>query len=137
MNRLYGLGLTLLEAIITMAIVAVVIGLALPDVSSLRAQRATLLANHLVAAVHAARAQALVYHAALTICPSQDGFQCVTDWDARHLLVLMPMINQAVAQVLYDITMPKMPGTLTWHGFGAGPYPQLNPSGDSFQHNGT
>lgn len=130
-------GFTLLEGLIALSIIATVAALTLPDLVSLRQQRVAMLTNNLTTAVQTARAQALYYRANTFICPSANGSSCSSDWNQAHILVMLSAGAARSQKILYTLPMPIMPGKLTWRGFGTNPCPQMNPSGDSFQYNGT
>ncbi len=130
-------GFSLLESLICLAMIIILTAIALPVLLSLQQSQLTQLTNNLTTAVKTARAQALYYRSTTFICPSATGNRCDNDWNQPHVLVMLAASRTAEARVLYDIPMPHVLGTLTWQGFGSSPYPQMNPSGDSFQYNGT
>lgn len=116
---------------------SVLLVLTLPDMPSLRQGRSNTLASQLVSASHYARSMALAYQTTTYICPSLDGVNCDNNWQTKQLLVLRTSATGASATLLYVISLPAMPGKLSWRGFGTSSYPMFNPTGDSFQYNGT
>lgn len=70
-------GFTLVELIMTIAISAVVLSLAVPGFQSfLRNNRAAVLANELVLALNAARSEAVSRRGAVAVCTSANGTSC-------------------------------------------------------------
>ena len=66
-------GFSLIEAIVTLAIAAVLFGMAVPSFNDLiAAERATQRINAMVGAVQLARTVALSHHTTTTICPGTD-----------------------------------------------------------------
>ena len=76
-------GFSLLELIITIAVAAILVTLAVPSFTSvLNNNRLTSGSNTFVAALHHARSEAVRRNARVTMCPSSDGTTCATtdDW---------------------------------------------------------
>lgn len=128
---------TLMELLITLAIGMVLTAAALPSFFGFDDQKATALANTLVTCVHFARTQALVRQQSVQLCPSADGVICGQDWLAGHVLVTTVDAAGKQGELLFDISLPRMSGMLSWRGFGVSTYPRVNASGDSFQYNGS
>jgi type IV fimbrial biogenesis protein FimT len=71
------LGLTLVELLVSLAIAATLLGLALPAMNSYFArQQATAALNHLIGAVQFARAAAITMRNTVTICPMATAGAC-------------------------------------------------------------
>ncbi|RTZ60980.1 MAG: hypothetical protein DSZ32_02655 [Gammaproteobacteria bacterium] len=72
-------GFTLLELIITLAIVGVLLVIAIPSFKSLRTEtRLTALTNELISAYRLARNRAIHSNKRVTLCRSKDGATCYT-----------------------------------------------------------
>ena len=84
-------GFTLVELVITMAVLAIVLSMAVPSFKDMIANsRSTSLASELSAAVNFARSEAVKRVKRVTICPSSNGTSCLTssDW-AKGWLVFV------------------------------------------------
>ncbi|WP_205123536.1 GspH/FimT family pseudopilin [Cognatilysobacter lacus] len=82
-------GFSLLELIVTMAVIAIIVGIAVPSFNSMIARsRISAGANQLVAGIQTARLLALRSNARVDLCPSTDGSTCSgSDW--RHFAIIM------------------------------------------------
>ena len=70
-------GVTLVELVVAMSLLAVLLGLALPGMQSLRANAAlTSAANQMLLALHLARSAALTRGSSAVLCQSDDGETC-------------------------------------------------------------
>lgn len=82
-------GVSLIELLVSLALLAVLVGMAAPDFASvLRDQRSWAAANELHAALNFTRAEAIRLRSRVTLCPSSDGLQCAGDgvWDAGWMV---------------------------------------------------
>jgi len=74
-------GVTLLELVVVMAIVAILASIALPSFStSMRNSRLATMTNEFIGAVNLARSEAVKNNRGAAICASSDGATCGTDW---------------------------------------------------------
>ena len=74
-------GFTLVELMVTIAVVAILAALALPSFSnSIRNTRLASTTNEFIAAVNLARSEAVRSNRAGQVCASSDGATCGTDW---------------------------------------------------------
>ena len=78
-------GFTLVELVITLAVLAIIVTLALPAFTALvNGNRLTAQANELVADLQAARMEAITRNRPVTLCPSADNATCSGgDWGNR------------------------------------------------------
>lgn len=80
-------GFTLIELMVTVAIMAVIAGIAAPSFTNLiRSNRLTSSSNELVAALQAARMAAISRRATTTVCPSTDGSSCAASIGNRWIV---------------------------------------------------
>ncbi len=70
-------GFTIVELMVTVAIMAIIAGIAAPSLANLiRSNRVTSAGNELVALMQVARAGAITNRTTTTVCPSTDGANC-------------------------------------------------------------
>ena len=83
-------GLSLLELLITMAVAALLLSYAAPNLSRLvAASRQTATVNQLLGAVQMARTIAIARHKAVVLCPNDGHERCATQaqsWDFGYLI---------------------------------------------------
>lgn len=74
-------GFTLIELMVTLVVLAIVVGVAVPNFSAMiRDNRSVALADELVGAVNYARSQAITAGGLVSLCASSDGTTCGSDW---------------------------------------------------------
>ena len=81
-------GFTLIELVITLAVLAIIVTLALPAFTALiNGNRLTAQANELVADLQSARMEAIKRNRPVTLCPSADNVTCSGgDWGTRIMM---------------------------------------------------
>ena len=83
-------GFTLIELVVTFAVLAIVLTIAIPNFSSLQAgSRLTAQVNDLVSMLSYARVEALKRGSSVTVCKSSDGANCATsgNWEQGWIVV--------------------------------------------------
>lgn len=82
-------GLTLFELLISISLIALLVGLAVPSLAGILArQRQSAEINALFHAVHLARKESIVRRKVVSICPSLDGKSCspAREWEGGWLM---------------------------------------------------
>jgi type IV fimbrial biogenesis protein FimT len=76
-ERLSSRGFTLIELMVTTAVLAIILGIAIPAFSEITlGNKLSSYANNLVASAHLARSEAIKRNAVVTMCASSNGLSC-------------------------------------------------------------
>lgn len=87
MSRRQVSGFTLLEMMVTVAIAAILLGIALPSFQgSLRSNRVATATNEALASLALARSEAVRNTRGAGVCASADGASCGTNWNSGWLV---------------------------------------------------
>jgi type IV fimbrial biogenesis protein FimT len=95
------LGFTLIELMVTIAIAAIVMGLAIPSFNTaIKNNRLTAVTNDFITTLNFARSEAVKRGQRITICKSSDGATCVinttSDWSQGWMVFNNPNNNTTV-----------------------------------------
>jgi prepilin-type N-terminal cleavage/methylation domain-containing protein len=135
-------GLTLLELLIALVILALLLGLGVPSFSSLLAENRGRAAMSQMRALFAfARQQALTTGQRTTVCAVRRDGRCIRDWLADHEIVVFVDIDEnrrldASDRLLRRIAWPVTQAELSWRASLGRPQLTFEPSGATWQ-NGT
>ncbi|HET6397440.1 MAG TPA: GspH/FimT family pseudopilin [Pseudoxanthomonas sp.] len=89
MRRKHHAGVTLIELLVTLVVLAVLLGMALPSFQgSMRSNRVATATNEILASLALARTEAIKGLGPAGVCPSSDGVSCAsnTDWSGGWLV---------------------------------------------------
>ncbi|MGE8501067.1 MAG: GspH/FimT family pseudopilin [Pseudomonas sp.] len=113
MNRNQQKALSLLELLISLAVITALLSIAPPSYSHLvERSREQSVRDELFSHLHFTRAQAISTRRAHILCGSADGKTCTGDWQHSWLV-----LRQHDQYVLREFTPDKQPN-LCWRGFG-------------------
>ena len=113
MNKIYQSGLTLVELVITLALISIVASIVIPELNQFLVNNRNQAAMHeLHATLQHARSQAVSRKQTLELCPSPDGKTCSTDWTHPWLLRV-----RSSGKLLSHSTAFSGSRELRWAGF--------------------
>lgn len=133
-------GITLLELLLALAVLGVLLGIALPDMSDwAEAARARTVTRSLAAQIALARSTAAARQQWVSICPTVDQLACGGSWREGSMVFSDRngdrRVNQDDAVIRLHGPLPEGE-TLQWRAFQSRPYLQIEPSGFMRYQNG-
>ncbi len=133
-------GLTLLELLIVLSIVALLIGQALPSFAdSVQRKRANLTMKNLNQLITAARSTAVSSGSMVTLCRSRNGVECGGRWSDGVMIFIDTDGDRKIdlgQQVLRYRRLENAGGDLYWRSFGNRQYLQFTARGFTNNQNG-
>ena len=134
-------GLTLLEVLLVLAVIAILMSIAIPFSETFLFQhRAAAEVNQILDAINYARGEALSRGEIVTLCKSQNQRQCNGSW-SDGFIVFVDKIGKGVVQEEDDILKVFRPiaskARLEWRAFPSNNYLQMAPNGFTKFQNGT
>ncbi|MGI9323312.1 MAG: GspH/FimT family pseudopilin [Pseudomonadales bacterium] len=133
-------GFTFIEAVVSLALIAVLSGMAAPAMLHIiERNKASAGINWLARGIHLARMSAIDHGVMVTLCPTEDDASCGGDWHERVMLFTDSnedhTVNGSDTVVAY-LDFPHDEGTLTWRSFRNRQYLQITPMGFTNSQNG-
>lgn len=122
-------GYTLLELLITAAIITILTTLSLPAFYAAEQKEAEQIFLQLGAVINSARASAISRHASVVVCPAQTATSCSSQWNTGVLVYVDNNLNRQLdvsdAVIGYQVWRGDTPesgsqlrGSLVWRVFG-------------------
>ncbi|MEX2470080.1 MAG: GspH/FimT family protein [Pseudohongiellaceae bacterium] len=139
-KKAFGAGMTLLELLIVLLIVAALLGLSMPGFGELVAsKRGDIIMDRLRQAVSVARTSAVTSGTLTTLCRSADALTCGGSWE-EGLLIFHDedgnrQLEEGQAPVRY-VELGDTQGRLYWRAFQNRQYLQFTPLGFTRYQNG-
>ncbi|WP_299595519.1 GspH/FimT family pseudopilin [uncultured Microbulbifer sp.] len=106
-------GLTLIELMVTLAVLAIVIGIAVPSFSTMiNNNRSLALGEELVSVMNYARSEAVKRGGRVSVCGSTDGVTCNGSWANNWLVVVDSAATDGAAAVSVEevLRLWEVPG---------------------------
>jgi len=104
-------GFTLVELMVTLALLAVIANIAVPALEGLITRnRQQALMEQVASALNNARAEAILQRRAIEVCGSHDGKKCSADWSSGWL------VRTSDGRILHRVQLPPH-DALRWSGF--------------------
>ncbi len=126
-------GMTLLEILLTLGLLGVLLGIALPDLGDwAEAARARVITRNLATQIALARSTAAARQQWVSVCPTEDQLGCGGSWNEGSMVFSDRNGDRRVNQddVVIRRNGPLPAGeTLQWRAFQSRPYLQIEPSG--------
>lgn len=140
MSQSHCKGFSLLELIITVAIVSSIAFVAIPGMNSIhQSSRSKTYAASMIRDIYYARAQAITNNQFVTLCGSGIDGICDKDWSSGHLIFTDANANGVLddGEVILRKNFSSHGGRVSWRSFQNKPYLQYRPSGFSHFQSGS
>ncbi len=126
-------GVTLLEILLTLGLLGVLLGVALPDLGDwAESARARQFTRTLGSQIALARSTAAARQQWVSVCPTVDQLRCGGSWAQGSMMFSDRngdrRVNQDDVVIRLNGALPAGE-TLQWRAFGSRPYLQIEPSG--------
>ncbi|MEQ8314514.1 MAG: GspH/FimT family protein [Gammaproteobacteria bacterium] len=133
-------GFTLLELLITLLMLSLLLGIALPDFHELVQQKQSdITIRTLTTALELARTSAITDNSLSTLCRSSDGSECGGNWEDGILVFTDHNGNRKIDtedRLIRHFPSPGSTGKLYWRAFQNRQYLQFTPQGFTRYQNG-
>lgn len=135
-----GLGFILIELLFTMALLAILLGLAFPVYRHLIAElRLFILTERINMTIHYARSEAIRRQRLVTVCKSKDSKTCSGRWKDGWIVFSAKNPTDLADSTTLLRVYPALGRTdfLAWHGSRSHDYLKLRPDGSTYGQNGS
>lgn len=133
-------GLSLIELLVTLAVLAILLTLSLPGLGDRRGKiEGEKVMAELTAAISMARASAVDHNLMVTLCRSDDGLHCQGSWKDGSIIFTDENEDRIVNgndRLLYRTSAMQIGGTLRFRSFRNRQYLQMTPRGFTNYQNG-
>ncbi|MFP6809277.1 MAG: GspH/FimT family pseudopilin [Pseudomonadales bacterium] len=133
-------GFTLIEALISLTIVTILMGSAIPSITTvLERSRGTTNINWIISAVNFTRHAAVVHRTTMTLCAPKENADCGGDWHAGLIVFSDSNSNGKIDgedRIVAKIQTADGNGTIKWRAFRNRPYLQMTQLGYTNFQNG-
>lgn len=135
-------GISLIELLVTSAVVIVLTTLAVPTFQQLKMQQESYqVYSEVVSALNFTRSSAITSKTTTTLCPNDNNNKCGKDW-SNGILIFTDKNQNGKYDKLSDTILkttakPHHPHSLKWSSFGNRPFIRYTPLGHTLNQNGT
>lgn len=135
-----GKGLSLLELLVSLGVLSVLLGIALPDFSQLtQALSGDVTLRKLATAVQLSKMAAITNSTTVTLCRSIDGLSCGGSWQNGVIVFTDHNRNHIIDEedsLIRHITFPNSNGSIRFRAFQNKQYLQITSLGITHNQNG-
>lgn len=133
-------GFSLIELLVYMLIVAILVGIAIPNLTQLKNRtQATQKNLQILRSLNFTRNHAVISRYSTIICPSPNGQSCENDWTLNWLVFEDRNENNIFDdndRLIRTFDLIQENETLTWRSFGSRPYISFDQFGSTGYQNG-
>lgn len=133
-------GLSLLELIVSLGVVAVLLGIAIPDFNEVQQSLSgDVTLRKLASAVQLGKTSAITHGTTVTLCRSADGLSCGGGWQDGVIVFTDSNRNRNIDEddsLVRHITFPNSKGHIRFRAFQNKQYLQLSSLGITHYQNG-
>lgn len=138
--RYFNTGLTLIELLVTLFVLALLLNLSTPGMLYLVRQKASeVTIKRLHLAIEVARTSAITQNSLVTLCRSSDGISCGGNWQQGVLVFADRDGDRKLEQednLVRYFDFPEFRGEIYWRAFQNRQYLQITPMGSTRYQNG-
>ena len=134
-------GLTLIELLMTMAVMSILFGLGLPSFDGLMIRsKVSAEQRQLVTLLNSARQTAVLSNQVVTICPSAGASRCLNGWSEGYLAFIDENADRSLdpgERIIFQFKTQDENIHISWRAFGHKQSLQWLPSGITNHQNGS
>ncbi len=132
---------TLIELLLAIAIAAIILGQAVPSFTAMIEKRkASANVQRLLQTLQLSRTVAITENIPVTICPTNDGFNCSSNWSEGYIAFKDVNNNRSKDkgdEVLFQFQTQDQNSKVSWRAFGVRSSIQWQPTGITNHQNGS